>query len=79
MEIAVSHFTLDRVEICDTTIGALLRRTRDSEITNSRFDRNNGHAIATRSFGPIGRQYVYRQRIYSNQFLIYSRGSHSPC
>ncbi|MGQ3477268.1 glycosyl hydrolase family 28-related protein [Paenibacillus sp. TY11] len=47
MEVAVSHFTLDRVEICDTTIGALLRRTRDSEITNSRFDRNNGHAIAT--------------------------------
>jgi parallel beta-helix repeat protein len=47
IDVAVSHLTLDRVEICDTTIGALLRRTRDSEITNSRFDRNNGHAIAT--------------------------------
>ncbi|WP_238353881.1 hypothetical protein [Paenibacillus sp. 23TSA30-6] len=47
IDVAVSHFTLDRVEIRDTTIGALLRRTRDSEITNSRFDRNNGHAIAT--------------------------------
>ncbi|WP_342416032.1 glycosyl hydrolase family 28-related protein [Paenibacillus sp. FSL R10-2782] len=47
IDVAVSHLTLDRVEIRDTTIGALLRRTRDSEITNSRFDRNNGHAIAT--------------------------------
>ncbi|KJD45301.1 glycosyl hydrolase family 28-related protein [Paenibacillus terrae] len=47
IDVAVSHLTLDRVEISDTTIGALLRRTRDSEITNSRFDRNNGHAIAT--------------------------------
>ncbi|MGM1022380.1 MAG: hypothetical protein ACQEXV_18035 [Bacillota bacterium] len=36
IDVAVSHFTLDRVEIRDTTIGALLRRTRDSEITNSR-------------------------------------------
>ncbi|MFK4471746.1 3-dehydroshikimate dehydratase [Paenibacillus sp. RC73] len=47
IDVAVSHLTLDRVEISDTTIGALLRRTRDSEITNSRFDQNNGHAIAT--------------------------------
>ncbi|MGG1619560.1 right-handed parallel beta-helix repeat-containing protein [Paenibacillus sp. NRS-1782] len=47
IDVAVSHLTLDQVEIRDTTIGALLRRTRDSEITNSRFDRNNGHAIAT--------------------------------
>ncbi|WP_068497994.1 glycosyl hydrolase family 28-related protein [Paenibacillus kribbensis] len=47
IDVAVSHLTLDRVEVRDTTIGALLRRTRDSEITNSRFDRNNGHAIAT--------------------------------
>ncbi|NMI04542.1 hypothetical protein HF638_11170 [Paenibacillus sp. SZ31] len=47
MDMAVSHLTLDRIEIRDTTIGALLRRTKDSEIINSRFDRNNGHAIAT--------------------------------
>lgn len=47
IDVPVSHLILDQIEIRDTTIGALLRRTKDSEITNSRFDRNNGHAIAT--------------------------------
>ncbi|WP_246880138.1 RICIN domain-containing protein [Bacillus suaedae] len=42
----VSNLTLDRVEVRDATIGALLRRLKDSEIRNSRFDLTSGHAIA---------------------------------
>ncbi|WP_100404699.1 RICIN domain-containing protein [Bacillus solitudinis] len=42
----VRNLTLDRVEVRDATIGALLRRLKDSEIRNSRFDLTSGHAIA---------------------------------
>ncbi|WP_088103612.1 RICIN domain-containing protein [Halalkalibacter urbisdiaboli] len=42
----VRNLTLDRVEVRDATIGALLRRLKDSEIRNSRFDLTSGHGIA---------------------------------
>jgi 3-dehydroshikimate dehydratase len=46
IDTAVSNLTLSKVQIRDTTIGALLRRTRDSVITDSQFDMTSGHAIA---------------------------------
>jgi 3-dehydroshikimate dehydratase len=46
IDTAVSNLTLNKVQIRDTTIGALLRRTRDSVITESQFDLTSGHAIA---------------------------------
>ncbi|CAM4190046.1 glycosyl hydrolase family 28-related protein [Paenibacillus tarimensis] len=46
MDADIRRLTLSNVEIRDTTIGALLRRTKDSIITNSVFDRTSGHAIA---------------------------------
>ncbi|WP_088105637.1 glycosyl hydrolase family 28-related protein [Halalkalibacter urbisdiaboli] len=42
----VSNLTLERVEIRDATIGALLRRLKNSLIKESIFDNTSGHAIA---------------------------------
>ncbi|MFD2656424.1 RICIN domain-containing protein [Gracilibacillus thailandensis] len=43
----VSNLRLDGIEIKDATNGAILRRMRDSVITNSVFDQTSGHSIAT--------------------------------
>ncbi|MDX8046887.1 RICIN domain-containing protein [Gracilibacillus sp. S3-1-1] len=43
----ISNLTLDSIEIKDATNGAILRRMRDSVITNSVFDQTSGHSIAT--------------------------------
>ncbi len=55
IDVDVSNLTLSNMEIRDTTIGALLRRTKDSTIQDSVFDRTSGHAIAAghESF-PVG-------------------------
>ncbi len=43
----ITDLTLDRIEIRDTTNGAILRRMQNSAIKNSKFDRTSGHSIAT--------------------------------
>ncbi|MCZ0701675.1 hypothetical protein J2T56_000117 [Natronobacillus azotifigens] len=42
----VSNLRLERIEVRDTTIGALLRRLKNSVIRDSVFDQTSGHAIA---------------------------------
>ncbi|GAF63890.1 hypothetical protein BTS2_0782 [Bacillus sp. TS-2] len=42
----VSNLYLVEMEVRNTTIGALLRRIKDSEIRDSYFDHNSGHALA---------------------------------
>ncbi|WP_257821660.1 glycosyl hydrolase family 28-related protein [Salipaludibacillus agaradhaerens] len=45
----VSNLTLEHIEVRDATIGLLVRRLRDSVISDSLIDRTSGHGIATGS------------------------------
>ncbi len=74
MDVDVRNLTLSNIEVRDTTIGALLRRTKDSAIIDSSFDRTTGHAIATgHESYPVGE--FRNVRIANNRITNSSGGS----
>lgn len=68
----VSNLTLKRIEVLNTTNAMILRRLKESLITESHIDRKTGHGIATGMEGfPVG---AFRDVTITNNLITNSSG-----